>query len=232
MVIEPLPGANAADFFDNRAFPDGSPYAPCYCNCFHLTADEVCGGIQARADALGGGFDGMKGALRESAAELIGKGVLRGYMAYENGVVVGWCNANEQQNYIRTGSFDPFRQGEEDYYISPGERGKIKSTACFEIAPDCRGRGIAKALLQRVCEDAAAEGYAFAEAYAQEAENFSALDFTGPEAMYRKAGFEEVRRWGKTTVMRKKLQRFGYLDKGWDRYKKRCLYPRSQNNAG
>ena len=91
MVIEPLPGANAADFldfFDNRAFSDGSPYAPCYCNCFHLTADEICGGILARADALGGGFDGMKGALRESAAELIGKGVLRGYMAYENGVVV------------------------------------------------------------------------------------------------------------------------------------------------
>ena len=125
-----------------------------------------------------------------------------------------------------------FCRGEEDYYISPGERGKIKSTVCFEIAPDCRGRGIGKALLQRVCEDAAAEGYAFAEAYAQEAENFSALDFTGPEAMYRKAGFEEVRRWGKTTVMRKKLQRFGYLDKGWDRYKKRCLYPRFQNNAG
>ena len=78
LLIEPLTGANAADFFDNRAFPDGSPYAPCYCNCFHLTADEVCGGIQARADALGGGFDGMKGALRESAAELIGKGVLPG----------------------------------------------------------------------------------------------------------------------------------------------------------
>ena len=52
---------------------------------------------------------------------------------------------------------------------------------------------------------AAEGGYAFAEAYAQEAEDFSALDFTGPEAMYRKAGFEEVRRWGKTIVMRKKL---------------------------
>ena len=61
LAIEPLTGANAADFFDNRAFPNGSPYAPCYCNCFHLTADEVCGGILARADALGGGFDGMKG---------------------------------------------------------------------------------------------------------------------------------------------------------------------------
>ncbi len=81
LLIEPLTGANAADFFDffdNRAFSNDSPDASCYCNCFHLTADEVCIGIQARADALGGGFDGMKGTLRESAAELIGKGVLPG----------------------------------------------------------------------------------------------------------------------------------------------------------
>ena len=209
LVIRALTSANAADFFyffDNRAFSDGSPYAPCYCNCFHLTADEVSGGVQVRADALGGGYDRIKTALRESAAELIGKGVLRGYMAYEAGNVVGWCNANDRQNYIRVGSFDPWSRSEEDLYISPGERGKIKSVVCFEIAPDCRGRGIAKALLRRVCEDAAAEGYAFAEAYAQETEAFSQLDFTGPAAMYRKAGFEEVRRQGRTIVMQKKLK--------------------------
>lgn len=41
-AIQPLTVVNAADFFDffdNRAFSDGSPYAPCYCNCFHLTPD-------------------------------------------------------------------------------------------------------------------------------------------------------------------------------------------------
>lgn len=209
LVIKPLTGANAEDFFDffdNRAFSDGSPYAPCYCNCFHLTSDEVSGVLQARADALGGGDEGIETALRESAAKLIGKGVLRGYMAYEAGNVVGWCNANDQQNYIRVGSFDPWSRSEEDLYISPGERGKIKSIVCFEIAPDCRGRGIAKALLQRVCGDAAAEGYAFVEAYAQETEAFSQLDFTGPAAMYRKVGFEEVRRQGRTIVMQKKLK--------------------------
>ena len=209
LVIKPLTRANAEDFFDffdNRAFSDGSPYAPCYCNCFHLTADDVSGVLQARADALGGGDEGIKTALRESAAELIGKGVLRGYMAYEAGNVVGWCNANDRQNYIRVGSFDPWSRSEEDLYISPGERGKIKSVVCFGMAPDCRGRGIAKALLRRVCEDAAAEGYAFAEAYAQETEAFSQLDFTGPAAMYRKAGFEEVRRQGRTIMMQKKLK--------------------------
>lgn len=207
-VIEPLTEKNVGDFFDffdNRAFSDGSPYAPCYCNCFHLTAEEARGVIRERAEAMGGGFEGVKAALRESAASLIEKGVLRGYLAYENGTAIGWCNANDQQNYIRVGPFVPDQRRDEDLYISPGERGKIKSVVCFEIAPGCRGKGIAKMLLQRVCEDAKAEGFAFVEAYAQEAEAFSEFDFTGPAAMYQRAGFEEVRRWGKTIVMRKNL---------------------------
>ena len=28
------------DFFDNRAFADGSPYYPCYCNAFNMSAGE------------------------------------------------------------------------------------------------------------------------------------------------------------------------------------------------
>ena len=29
------------DFFDNRAFSDGSPYYPCYCNAFNMSAGEI-----------------------------------------------------------------------------------------------------------------------------------------------------------------------------------------------
>ena len=29
------------DFFDHRAFSDGSPYYPCYCNAFNLRKDEI-----------------------------------------------------------------------------------------------------------------------------------------------------------------------------------------------
>lgn len=207
-VIQPLQRDNAAgffDFFDNRAFADGSPFAPCYCNCFHLTPEEL-DGVKARADVLGGGFEGTKAALRESAAGLIERGVLQGYLVFQDGIAVGWCNTNDQQSYVRVGSFDPWKQNEGDYYISPGERGKIKSLVCFEIAPGFRGKGIAKALLERVCIDAEADGFAAVEVYAQETEKFSELDFTGPAAMYRKAGFQEVERRGNTVVMQKKLR--------------------------
>ena len=29
------------DFFDNRAFSDGSPYYPCYCNAFNMSVGEI-----------------------------------------------------------------------------------------------------------------------------------------------------------------------------------------------
>ena len=29
------------DFFDHHAFTDGSPYYPCYCNAFNMSADEI-----------------------------------------------------------------------------------------------------------------------------------------------------------------------------------------------
>lgn len=208
IVIKPLTESTMADFFDffdNRAFSDGSPYAPCYCSCFQLTPDDVRIGIGNRAAALGGGFEGLRLALRESAEKLIGKGDLRGYLAYDGGLAIGWCNANDRQNYIRTGSFNPGKHEEEDYYISPGECGKTKSLVCFETAPDYRRKGVAKALLQRVCEDAKTEGYERVEVYPQLTDAYSPLDFTGSVKMYRNAGFKEVKRHGRTVVMSREI---------------------------
>ena len=55
------------DFFDNRAFSDGSPYYPCYCNAFNMSAAAI-GELREQAKRYGGGTEGWKTALRESAA--------------------------------------------------------------------------------------------------------------------------------------------------------------------
>lgn len=208
LIIRPLTESTAADFFDffdNRAFSDGSPYAPCYCSCFQLTPDAVRNVIGERAAALGGGKEGLRLALRESAENLIKNGILHGYLAYEDGIAIGWCNANDRQNYIRAGSFNPGKHQEGDYYLSSGDKGKIKSIMCFETAPGYRGKGVARALLQRVCGDAKADGFEVMEVYPQTAKTYSELDFNGPIMMYRNAGFEEVEHHGKMIIMQKKL---------------------------
>ncbi len=206
LQIKPLTRSNTEDFFDffdNRAFTDNSPYAPCYCSCFQLTPDEVRVNIAARAKELGGGFEGLRLALRESARHLIDAGKMRGYLAYLDGQSVGWCNANDKQSYLRVGSFNPGKRRDEDYFIVPGERGVVKSVVCFEIAPEHRGKGIARSLLARICEDAREDGYKIVEGYATASESFSALDFTGPLAMYRNAGFVETSQHGKLIVMQR-----------------------------
>ena len=190
------------DFFDHRAFSDGSPYYPCYCNAFNMSTAEI-DAMREESKAYGGGTEGWKQALRGSASRLVKEGRIRGYLAFDGGTAVGWCNANDRMNYFRVGEFDLDHVPED----RPPERlryGQVRSVVCFEICPEYRGRGIAGRLLRKVCDDAKVEGYECVEGYpvlnAQ-----AAMAFTGPAALYRKLGFTEYAQSGNTAVMRKYL---------------------------
>lgn len=76
---------------------------------------------------------------------------------------------------------------------------------CFEIAPGYRGKGMASALLKRVCEDAKKEGFQFVEGYPRLLEEYDPYDYTGPIHLFEKAGFEEMARQEGVAVMRKEL---------------------------
>ena len=93
------------DFFDNRAFSDGSPYYPCYCNAFNMSAGEI-EAMRDQAKQYGGGIEGWKRSLRETAVRMVRQGLIRGYLAFDNDLAVGWCNANDRTNYYRVGEFD------------------------------------------------------------------------------------------------------------------------------
>lgn len=205
--IEPLTPALAGDyfdFFDSRAFTDNSPYYPCYCAGFNMTAKEIREKFFDRAEALGGGPAALNAAMRETAAVMVAGGLIRGYLAYDGALSIGWCNANDRSSYVRVGEFDlDDIPGENDL---PPAAGRIKSVVCFEIAPAYRGRGIAAALLDRVCRDAAREGYDAVEGYPAVREKREPLDFTGPVRLYEKAGFIRAEQRGRMLVMRKKLK--------------------------
>ncbi len=193
------------DFFDHRAFEKGSPYYPCYCNAFNMDRDQL-GQLSARAEASGGGAEEWKKALRSSAWQMVSDGVIRGYLAYDNGLAVGWCNANDRLNYYRVGEFDLDSVPDDTAPVDCPGKGFIRSVVCFEISPAYRRMGIAGKLLEQVCEDAAAARYTFVEAYPRDKAGDSALSFTGPYRLFEKAGFEEYKRIGPTIIMRKALK--------------------------
>ena len=71
------------DFFDNRAFSDGSPYYPCYCNAFNMSAGEI-EAMRDQAKQYGGGIEGWKRSLRETAVRMVRQGLIRGYLAFDD----------------------------------------------------------------------------------------------------------------------------------------------------
>ena len=78
--------------------------------------------------------------------------------------------------------------------------------ACFIVAPEHRGKGIATALLRAACEGFQADGYQYVEGYPVK-RGVSVQDhYHGPYAMYEENGFEVAEDWEERVVMRKSLE--------------------------
>lgn len=91
-------------------------------------------------------------------------------------------------------------------YVPVEEDLKVKSIFCYVIAPDMKRRGIATLLLERVCTDAALDGFDYVEAYPYKETSFQSSDFGGHYEMYRKNGFQIFLETDLGLVMRKKLR--------------------------
>lgn len=193
------------DFFENRAFSDGSPFYPCYCTAYNMSKERIDREFNCKCKEYGGGDEGWKRALRECADRMVSADEVQGYLLYDGGTVVGWCNANDRLSYYRVSEFDPSNTPPDEGCGYCGERGIIKSVVCFEIAPDYRGKGLASMLLNKVCEDARAQGYTYVEGYPANDGGYDGIAFTGPMRLYEKLGFEVYEQKEDYAIVRKKL---------------------------
>ena len=177
------------DFFDNRAFSDGNPNAPCYCTSANQSEEE----IQKMVSEFK--INGVKQTVRKYAVDMLKKGKIHGYLAYDGDVSIGWCNACDIESYA---GFVP-------EFARKAMCGKTVSIVCFEIAPEYRKKGIASALIKRVCDDAKENGCLVVEGYAKISEDFDLFDYHGPYRLFEKNGFVEELRCDGQAVMRKRL---------------------------
>ena len=74
------------------------------------------------------------------------------------------------------------------------------------IAPEMKRKGIATQLLERVCKDAAQDGFDIVEAYPHKESSYQSSDFGGHFEMYRKSGFHVSLETERGLVMRKQLK--------------------------
>ncbi len=187
LEIQKLSKKNVDDFlnfFDERAFCDNPDWADCYCRFFYFSDErkwEACTSEQNRAEA----------------ASEITCGRMNGYLAYENGRTVGWCNADDIMNYSRI-------LADEDI---PNKKGiKKAAVVCFVIDPDFRRRGVASGLLTAVCNDFAGTGYDYIEAYPRKHADSNAGNYHGHLRMFQSAGFEISGETNDFYIVGKKLQ--------------------------
>lgn len=141
---------------------------------------------------------------RALAAQYVKDGTLQGYLAYHEDQVVGWCNANTKSECLYCISWLRFMQSVGDIGIEPGS--KVKSVFCFVIAPSMQRKGIATRLLERVCEDAAVDGFDYVEAYPRNKFDNVSSDFMGHVAMYEKCGFSKTAECDDVVVVRRALR--------------------------
>ena len=156
------------DFFDHRAFPDNPQWQSCYCHFPH--ADHA-----ARAWKERSGDEN-----RAATCGRIASDSMTGWLAYADGLAIGWCNAGPRR-FIE-GLFD----------VPEPLADRIGAISCFVVAPAFRGQRVATRLLDAACTGLRERGIDWAEAYPRAESDSATENHYGPLAMYTAAGFERV----------------------------------------
>lgn len=151
------------DFFDHRAFADHTEWGHCYCTCFLKPQFPE--------------YTQTPFINREYAIWLIKNGLMRGYLVYDNGTVIGWCNVNQKNHFPK--------------FSDRQEANDILSVVCFVIQKEYRGKGIAYKILEEIIGDAQKEGIKIVEAYPNRRARSAFGNYHGSYKMYAKYGFIE-----------------------------------------
>ena len=121
-----------------------------------------------------------------------------GYLLYLDDEPVGWCQVAPVGWFPKLAAqADDSQNGDSqpDYAIS-----------CFSLAPQLRGQGLAHLLLSEVLDDLAARGVKRVQAFPRCGKGLADGEvWTGPEPLYRKAGFAVARDDGERPVLVKEL---------------------------
>jgi len=194
-AVERLTPARRDDFlrfFDDRddgAFADNPGWAKCYCHFYHVAPAIAWSSLDGAANRM---------AMRAR----IDAGEMDGFLAYAEGRVVGWLNAQPwhklQHACARLEIVPP---------ELPVPAHEAAAIVCFVTAPAWRRRGVARALLDGALASFAARGIRTVDAFPWKA-GASAADadhYHGPLELFLAAGFVPIGDERELVVVRREL---------------------------
>lgn len=180
-------------FFENVAHTDNKAWDRCYCANYCAANNNRTAGKKKFADPE---------VRKHYAIDYVQKGLMQGYLAYADGNVIGWCNANDRNECLHCYGWKNHIASKE---INKKTKEKIKSVFCFTVAPNFRGKGVASTILEQVIADAKNDGYEYLEAYPNKEAADMYYSYVGPLKLYQNFGFETYTETKWRLVLRKKL---------------------------
>ena len=164
ILVVPLDASRREDFY--RVHCEANEASWCYCVAWWVPTWEGWG--QRTADE--------NLTLRENLFQL---GQYDGYLLYIDEEPVGWCQC---------GPRDRLPKLLEQYKLEPDDQ--VWAITCFLIAPRFKKQGLTHRLLAGVLEDLRRQGVQRVQAFPHRATELPDEDmWTGPEVVFRRAGF-------------------------------------------
>jgi GNAT superfamily N-acetyltransferase len=164
-ALSPECVADFMTFFDGEAFSDNLQWSSCYCQCFYEDHSKINWPSRTATEN------------RECAIRRVSQGQMQGLLAYQEGKVVGWCNAAPRE-LLHALDAEPIANPEQ-----------VGTILCFLVAPNARGGGVATALLNAACQQLREQGLISAEANPRPSAKGAAENHFGYLSMYLAAGF-------------------------------------------
>ncbi len=189
LTFQPVTPANWADF--EALFGPRGAMAGCWCMWWRVK----------RKDWEANQYEGNRAAMKA----IVNGGGVPGLLAYDSQQVVGWVSVAPREDF-------PVLQ--RSPVLKPVDDQPVWSVVCFYVQPDCRGRGLNRALLDAAVAYAREQGATLVEGYPYDPGDRDDLSnvsiFTGLLSTFEAAGFVEVaRRSEKKPIVRLDLRTRG-----------------------
>jgi GNAT superfamily N-acetyltransferase len=127
--------------------------------------------------------------------DLFSKGQHDGYLLFVDGKVAGWAQCGRRDRLGKLKSQHKLTEDPDVWAIT-----------CFTISPSYRKKGLSHKFLKGILDDLKSSGIKYVQAFPKKGAKLEDGEvWTGPEALYKKAGFQVEREGQNISIYRAEL---------------------------